>query len=123
MFGKRTGGHAYGREDFLGALPGKMVEAEGHWAVWWWCLRKLQCGWVFFICLACPSFLLTEAAAAAHFHRGFRKLSGAFLACMKLRARVPCRDLFMNTFNNYNFDGEDPAASSDDVDVPHTATA
>jgi hypothetical protein len=27
-----------------------------------------------------------------------RKLSGAFLACMKLRARVPCRDLFLQTY-------------------------
>jgi len=64
-----------------------------------------------------------QATAAADLRPGCRKLSGAFLACMKLRARVPCRDLFFNTFNNYNFDGEDPAASSDDADVPHTATA
>lgn len=28
-----------------------------------------------------------------------RKLSGAFLACMKLRARVPCRALFMEMYD------------------------
>ncbi|GLC45729.1 hypothetical protein PLESTF_000598400 [Pleodorina starrii] len=27
-----------------------------------------------------------------------RKLSGAFLACMKLKARVPCRDMFFRTY-------------------------
>ena len=32
-----------------------------------------------------------------------RKLSGAFLACMKLRARVPCRDLFMSAYNEHEF--------------------
>eukprot|EP00878_Enallax_costatus_P015605 GHUV01016345.1.p1 GENE.GHUV01016345.1~~GHUV01016345.1.p1 ORF type:complete len:333 (+),score=72.48 GHUV01016345.1:401-1399(+) len=32
-----------------------------------------------------------------------RKLSGAFLACMKLRARVPCRELFFDTYQNYRF--------------------
>jgi hypothetical protein len=32
-----------------------------------------------------------------------RKLSGAFLACMKLRARVPCREIFMDTYNSYQF--------------------
>ena len=28
-----------------------------------------------------------------------RKLSGAFLACMKLKARVKCRDIFLKTYN------------------------
>ncbi len=28
-----------------------------------------------------------------------RKLSGAFLACIKLKARVPCRQLFMEAYN------------------------
>ncbi|WIA21608.1 hypothetical protein OEZ85_000793 [Tetradesmus obliquus] len=36
-----------------------------------------------------------------------RKLSGAFLACMKLRARVPCRDMFMQVYNNYSFGASD----------------
>ena len=27
-----------------------------------------------------------------------RKLSGAFLACIKLKARVPCRDLFLEVY-------------------------
>ena len=58
-----------------------------------------------------------------------RKLSGAFLACMKLRARVPCRDLFFQAFDSYNFDGEGVAAAAagdaagSDQDVPHSATA
>ncbi|CAG9466089.1 unnamed protein product [Pedinophyceae sp. YPF-701] len=30
-----------------------------------------------------------------------RKLSGAFLGCMKLKARVPCRSLFMETYKRY----------------------
>jgi aarF domain-containing kinase len=28
-----------------------------------------------------------------------RKLSGAFLACMKLKAKVRCRDIFLKTYN------------------------
>ncbi|KAJ8748583.1 hypothetical protein K2173_003485 [Erythroxylum novogranatense] len=35
-----------------------------------------------------------------------RKLSGAFLACIKLGAVVPCRDLLFKVYNNYTF-GED----------------
>lgn len=35
-----------------------------------------------------------------------RKLSGAFLACMKLKARVPCRQIFYDTFDSYSFGGE-----------------
>jgi hypothetical protein len=30
-----------------------------------------------------------------------RKLSGAFLACMKLRARVPCRQLFYEAYDAF----------------------
>lgn len=37
-----------------------------------------------------------------------RKLSGAFLACIKLGAVVPCRDLLLNVYENYQF-GEDDA--------------
>ncbi|KAL4202329.1 hypothetical protein AMTRI_Chr02g220510 [Amborella trichopoda] len=32
-----------------------------------------------------------------------RKLSGAFLACIKLRAVVPCRELVMEVYENYEF--------------------
>eukprot|EP00884_Botryococcus_braunii_P002081 jgi/Botrbrau1/11874/Bobra.126_2s0009.1 len=40
-----------------------------------------------------------------------RKLSGAFLACIKLRARVPCRRLFYEVYNSYRFGPEaDPVA-------------
>lgn len=28
-----------------------------------------------------------------------RKLSGAFLACMKLKAKVPCREIFFETYH------------------------
>lgn len=30
-----------------------------------------------------------------------RKLSGAFLACIKLRAKVPCRQLFLDAYDDY----------------------
>ena len=32
-----------------------------------------------------------------------RKLSGAFLACIKLKAVVPCRDMFYEVYNKYDF--------------------
>lgn len=32
-----------------------------------------------------------------------RKLSGAFLACIKIKARVPCRRLFYEMFDQYEF--------------------
>ncbi|MCO5547704.1 hypothetical protein L7F22_001155 [Adiantum nelumboides] len=35
-----------------------------------------------------------------------RKLSGAFLACIKLRAVVPCRDMFLDVFRNHKFPDE-----------------
>lgn len=35
-----------------------------------------------------------------------RKLSGAFLACIKLGAVVPCRDLLLDVYKHYHF-GED----------------
>jgi aarF domain-containing kinase len=41
-----------------------------------------------------------------------RKLSGAFLACMKLRARVPCRDMFMDVYNSYSFGGDGAAGAA-----------
>ncbi|KAK9837477.1 hypothetical protein WJX81_005202 [Elliptochloris bilobata] len=39
-----------------------------------------------------------------------RKLSGAFLACVKLRACVPCRELFYRVYDRYVFD--DPGAEA-----------
>eukprot|EP00891_Asterochloris_glomerata_P001525 jgi/Astpho2/1525/e_gw1.00026.28.1_t len=33
-----------------------------------------------------------------------RKLSGAFLACIKLGAKVPCRQILLDAYDNYNFD-------------------
>ena len=33
-----------------------------------------------------------------------RKLSGAFLACIKLGARVPCRDILLDCAQGYKFD-------------------
>ena len=38
-----------------------------------------------------------------------RKLSGAFLTCMRIGARVPCHDLFFDEFNKYKFDQPQPA--------------
>ena len=35
-----------------------------------------------------------------------RKLSGAFLACFKLKAKVPCRDMFLDIYHSYNWDEE-----------------
>ena len=32
-----------------------------------------------------------------------RKLAGAYLACIKLRARVPCRDLFLDVYERHAF--------------------
>ena len=37
-----------------------------------------------------------------------RKLAGAYLACIKLRARVPCRDLFLDVFERHQFGGAPP---------------
>lgn len=35
-----------------------------------------------------------------------RKLSGAFLACIKLGAVVPCRELLLQVYEGYEFDEE-----------------
>lgn len=32
-----------------------------------------------------------------------RKLAGAFLLCIKLKADIPCRDILENTFKQYKF--------------------
>ncbi|ESQ37815.1 hypothetical protein EUTSA_v10028510mg [Eutrema salsugineum] len=46
-----------------------------------------------------------------------RKLSGAFLACIKLGATVRCRDLLLQVYNEYQFDDEpqDPAVATSSV--------
>lgn len=49
-----------------------------------------------------------------------RKLSGAFLACMKLRARVPCRQVFMDAYNRHQFGASGSAAAEAE---PQAATA
>lgn len=36
-----------------------------------------------------------------------RKLSGAFLACMKLGAVVPCREVLLQVYDHYQFGEED----------------
>mgnify|MGYP006905982340 FL=1 len=38
-----------------------------------------------------------------------RKLSGAFLACIKLQAVVPCRELFLEVYSQHNSDEKDGA--------------
>ncbi|XWS46362.1 hypothetical protein CRYUN_Cryun14cG0058700 [Craigia yunnanensis] len=43
-----------------------------------------------------------------------RKLSGAFLACIKLGAVVPCRELLLQVYKHYHF-GEDEILSSASV--------
>ena len=37
-----------------------------------------------------------------------RKLSGAFLTCMRIGARVPCHDLFFDEYNKYKFGQPQP---------------
>ena len=45
-----------------------------------------------------------------------RKLSGAFLACMKLKARVPCRDMFIQIYDAYKFE-DDGTTSNDNTEA------
>ena len=33
-----------------------------------------------------------------------RKLAGAFLLCIKLKANIPCRDILQQAFSQYKFD-------------------
>jgi aarF domain-containing kinase len=35
-----------------------------------------------------------------------RKLAGAFLLCIKLKANIPCRDILENTYKGYKFGEE-----------------
>lgn len=44
-----------------------------------------------------------------------RKLSGAFLTCKKLEAKISCRAAFMDIYNNYKF-GVD--ANEDSKKIP-----
>lgn len=46
-----------------------------------------------------------------------RKLSGAFLACIKLQAVVPCRDLFYDAYAKYRLREAGVAASAADEAV------
>ena len=41
-----------------------------------------------------------------------RKLSGAFLACIKLRARVPCRQLFYAAYDAHKWGRQGVTADS-----------
>lgn len=41
-----------------------------------------------------------------------RKLSGAFLACIKLRARVPCRELFYEAYHRHHAQRGEAAAAT-----------
>ncbi len=50
-----------------------------------------------------------------------RKLSGAYLACMKLRARVPARRLFYEAFDGHAFGADSADAAG--VDDFAAATA
>ncbi|GAB1599173.1 atypical kinase COQ8B, mitochondrial-like [Argonauta hians] len=36
-----------------------------------------------------------------------RKMSGSFLLCSKLKSKINCRDLFMDVWNNYQFESAD----------------
>eukprot|EP00003_Mantamonas_plastica_P027530 TRINITY_DN5936_c0_g1_i3.p2 TRINITY_DN5936_c0_g1~~TRINITY_DN5936_c0_g1_i3.p2 ORF type:complete len:132 (+),score=40.99 TRINITY_DN5936_c0_g1_i3:33-428(+) len=33
-----------------------------------------------------------------------RKLAGAFLLCTKMKAKIPCRQMFFDVFDNYKFE-------------------
>lgn len=35
-----------------------------------------------------------------------RKLSGAFLACIKLRAKIPCREIFFHAYDRHKWGHE-----------------
>jgi aarF domain-containing kinase len=46
-----------------------------------------------------------------------RRLSGAFLANIRLRARVPCKQLFASVFESYSFGPEDKDLGSSTTSV------
>ena len=60
------------------------------------------------VCLLVQHRLTAPPEEAYSLHR---KLSGAFLACIKLRAKVPCRQLFLQAYEQYKAQhGSTPAA-------------
>ena len=80
-----------------------------------WCLPvHLDASWLLWSCSqvichrACRLTPPPEASYSLH-----RKLSGAFLACIKLRARVPCNEMFFSIYDAYKFSDErDQAATA-----------
>lgn len=48
-----------------------------------------------------------------------RKLAGAFLLCIKLRAVIPCRDVLASVYEGHTFGG----SSEGDMDLPPQAAA
>lgn len=63
------------------------------------------------------SLFCVVALCASQLHR---KLSGAFLTCRKLEAKIQCKDDFMRLYKNYQFGPELPlvygSASKDSVE-------
>ena len=53
------------------------------------------------------------------FFLGHRKLAGAYLACIKLRAHVPCRQLFYDQYERHVFG----ATGGDAPPLPQQAAA
>ena len=49
-----------------------------------------------------------------------RKLSGAFLACIKLKSRVPCRKLFLEAYERYHANRQCSSASEEPIDISAT---
>jgi aarF domain-containing kinase len=52
-----------------------------------------------------------------------RRLSGAYLACIKLRARVPCRQLFYDTYEAHVFGSEQGPSTSSAPELPQQQAA
>ena len=50
-----------------------------------------------------------------------RKLSGAFLACIKLRAKIPCREIFYHAYNNHKWGHE--GVNADDLPELQASTS
>lgn len=54
---------------------------------------------------------------------GHRKLSGAYLACMKLRARVPARRLFYDAYDSHAWGPEAEGPEGASADAAHRVAA